>query len=241
MQNYYIPHKLSIGDITHLADNDSRFAIELGIKEEDLLRVTSPSGTFHAQVTFLEKNSVEVEILKQINDTVKELDLQITIIQGVSHISKFGVFLEKITEIGVNEIIPLQCEYSIIKPNQATKESKLWSKIVKDATEQSRNPNPPVINQLITIKDLKTTTSEKTLKLCFATENIATVNLKTLPIAQYSSIEMAFGPESGWSFDELNLFKQMDFQFVRLSGNILRTETTPLVATSIIKFLHNQL
>lgn len=240
MQKYYIPHNIKSGDITHLADNDSRFGILNGLKEEQIIEVQSPNGVFNAQVTYIEKSSVEVEILNQISKNTY-IDSGITIIQGVSAVSKFGVFLEKITEIGVSKIIPVISDLTVIEKKRVVKESGLWKKIVKDASEQSRNPNPPEVSNIESISNLKNILPNPSLKLCFSTENVQTENLSPKLFSNHKNIVLAFGPESGWSFKDISILKSQGFKFIRLKGNILRTETTPIVATSIVKFILNQI
>lgn len=240
MQRYYIPHKVSTGDITHLADNDSIFAISKGTKEEQIIEIEAPNGVFNAQVTYIEKNSVEIEILNQLSIS-QEKGSSIVIIQGVSSITKFGLFLEKITEIGVTKVIPIISELSLIDKDKAVKDSGVWKKIIKDATEQSRNPNPPELFNIEEIGNLKNVVSKESLKLCFVTENVETVSLSQGLIGNSKNIVMAFGPESGFSFKDIQIFKSLGFKFVRIKGNILRTETTPIVATSIIKFILKEL
>lgn len=238
MQKYYIPHKIKSGDITHLADNDSDFAIKSNIAEEDVIDVTAPNGIFQAQVTFIDKASVEVEIIKKLEDAVIE-NTGITILQAVSNITKFGLFLEKITEIGVLRIVPVVTELSIVDQRKAQKQFLLWEKIIRDATEQSRNPNPPILEKVVELSAYKT--DKSALKLCFVTENINTIPISKDLISHFDNVILAFGPESGWSFDELEILKKNGFKFVNLKGNILRTETTPIVATSIIKFIQGKL
>lgn len=241
MQNFYIPHKLKEGDITHLADNDSIFAIEDGLQEEDIINIQAPNGTFQAIVTYIQKNSVEVEILKLLSESKVKYS-GITIIQAISNSSKFGVFLEKITEIGVDNIIPIHSDLCLIDTKKFNKEINLYEKIIKDACEQSRNPSAPNLEKCRNLNELKLNTfGSNSLKLCFITENITPQNLRLLKIEKKENIFMAFGPESGWSMNDINVFKKLGFKFIKLKGNILRTETTPIVATSIIKFIQNKL
>ena len=49
------------------------------------------------------------------------------------------------------------------------------------------------------------------------------------------------GPEKGWDISDLEIFKELDFEFIKLKGNILRTETTGLVIGSIIKYLKGEI
>ena len=56
-----------------------------------------------------------------------------------------------------------------------------------------------------------------------------------------NNICIAVGPESGWSVNDLEVFKKNNFQFVTLKGNILRTETVSIVVSSIIKNIKGEI
>lgn len=240
MYKYYIPHKLKVGDITHLADNDSQFAISNGIREEDFVTLQAANGIFLAQVTFVEKGSVEVEVYR-VEELTEDDSKKITIIQSVSSKSKFPVFLEKVTEIGVNTVIPVISEYSLLDEKKAYKDFGLWKKVIIDACEQSRNPYPPTLEKITELSLVLSKIENEALKLCFVTEDVSPIQLSEITGIKDNDIVIAFGPESGWSKNDINLFKSNNFTFIRLKGNILRTETTPIVATSIIKFIQGEL
>ena len=56
-----------------------------------------------------------------------------------------------------------------------------------------------------------------------------------------NNFTIAIGPEKGWSVSDIEIFKMLNFDFVKLKGNILRTETTGLVVSSIIKHLKGEI
>lgn len=244
MQRYYIPHKLKIGDITNLSDKDSeKIIIEKFLNIEDLVEIETYEKIFLAQITDIAKSSVEIEIieLKEVKEVINTPS--ITIIQSISNSTKFNYFLEKSVEIGVGRIIPIESKYSLLKKNKAVKEYGLWKKIVKDASEQSRNISPTIIEKPIKISELNKLDLGNSIKICLATEN---VNSKYL--SQYlkgvnidSNFTIAIGPERGWSVSDIEIFKNLDFDFIKLRGNILRTETTGLVISSIIKYLKGEI
>lgn len=237
MMHFYIPHKLIIGDISRLSDKDSIFAIQNNINPEDLVEIETPNGIFLAQITNIEGSSIEIEILEQ-KESI-DFKSNITIIQSISHVTKFSYFLEKITEIGVDSIIPVISEYTIPTEKEIKKEQRLWGKIINDAKEQSRNRSVIQLHKVVKMRDIKPIINSET-RLCFATENTNVIPISA-DLIKSSSITLAFGPESGWSQKDINIFKELNFKFVKLKGNVLRTETAPIVVTSIVKFLINQI
>ena len=138
-------------------------------------------------------------------------------------------------------IIPVESQYSHIKRNKAIKEYGLWKKIITDAVDQSRNVKPTIIEKPIYLRDLAIDKGDNLI--CLATENV-----KTLSLTKYLSntditkpFVIAVGPEKGWSSKDIEVLKEKDFKFVKLSGNILRTETSSLVIGSILKYLKGEI
>jgi 16S rRNA (uracil1498-N3)-methyltransferase len=244
MQKYFIPHKLKVGDITHLSDSDSEMIIaqdELHI--EDLVKIETYEKIFLAQITDITKKSVEVEIVEDKGERINKKQPSVTIIQSISHNSKFNYFLEKSVEIGVEKIIPIESRYSLKKKNKAVKSFGLWKKIIKDATEQSRSQYPPVLEKPKRIKNLSKDELGKGIRICLATENVEGQYLNRYLESKDISenFVVAIGPEKGWSSSDIKVFKDLGFDFVKLRGNILRTETAGLVIASILKYLKGEI
>lgn len=79
--------------------------------------------------------------------------------------------------------------------------------------------------------------------ICLATENVNPVFLDEYlkNIDTNKDMVIAIGPEKGWSSSDIKIFEELDFKFVKLRGNILRTETAGLVIGSIIKYLKGEI
>jgi 16S rRNA (uracil1498-N3)-methyltransferase len=244
MQKYFIRHKLSPGDCTFLSDSDSEIAIKNNLlKIEDPLEVETLEKHFLAQVVDIKPSSIEIEILEELGQRETDYKPSITIIQSLSNDSKFNYFIEKSVEIGIERIIPIESEYSLKKAKKAVRDTGYWNKIVKDATEQSRNVFPTNIDRPIKIKDLEKYNFSEYEKICLATENVNLIDLQSFikKADIFKPFVIAIGPEKGWSSSDLESFKSLNFNFVSLKGNILRTETTGLVIASIIKYLKGEL
>lgn len=242
MNRFFVGHTLKEEDIAHLSDKDSIFAINvLKINIEDIVEIENYDSIFLAIVTDIQKNSVEVEIREKIENKKNINKNTITIIQSLSNSSKFNYFVEKSVEIGIDRIIPIESKYSLRTRNQAVKDYGLWKKIIKDATEQSRTLRDTQIDKPIRISELKV--EKDSNKICLALENVDTVTLsgyiKNIDINK--PFVIAIGPEKGWSEKDIQVFRDSGFSFVRLEGNILRTETTGLVIGSIIKYLKGEI
>lgn len=245
MQNFFVRHKLTTGDVTHLSDSDSKLILqEKKLNLEDLVQVETYERIFLAQISDMENNSIEVEIMEDLGERKTEYIPSITIIQSLSNDSKFNYFIEKSVEIGVEKIIPVESKYSLRSKNKAIRDYGFWNKLVRDATEQSRNTFPTIIEKPIYLKELyQKNLSEKSIKLCLATEAIDSKFLEEILKDEdiRKPVYIAIGPEKGWHPTDIQIFQDLDFKFIKLKGNILRTETTGLVIGSIIKYLKGEI
>jgi len=245
MQKFFIRHKLSLGDITNLSDSDSEHIIKEKLYEiEDVIKVQTYEREFLAQITDITKGTVEIEIVEDQGERENEYTPSITIIQSLSNETKFNYFIEKSVEIGIEKIIPIQSKYSLKTKAKAIRDTGYWNKLVKDAVEQSRNIFPTIIERPIRINELEKKDMEGT-RICLSTESTSIKPKDLSELLQNVDLSLpviiAIGPEKGWSSSDINILKDLDFEFVKLKGNILRTETTGLVIGSIIKYLKGEI
>ncbi len=242
MNRFFVKHKLSIDDVVHLSDSDSELVIShLKLKIEDFIEIETYDCIYLGVITDVLNKSVEVQIIEEIERKDSEDNLNLTIVQSLVGSNKFNYFLEKAIEIGVDRIIPIESKYSTVNTNKAIKEVGLWRKIVKDATEQSRNINPTIIEKPIKLKDLSVKNIPNKVVLSTENTNSTYLNQYLKSIDMNKPIVIAIGPEKGWSSSDIQTFKDLNFTFVKLKGNILRTETTGVVIGSIIKYLKGEI
>lgn len=246
MRTVHIIHRLKIGDITHLSDRDSDILINQDrVQLEDLVTVTSPSGRFIAAVVFIDSATVEVEIKKQLEDIADEKPdgNQITVLQAVSNDSKFNLFLEKAVELGVTHIYPIHSELCLFKFKKYQKKEGLWAKIVEDAIVQSRTIGRPILERMQMLTKLRLPDSKNEVRIALSTEPMDTTSIYDHINSENSEKDfvIAVGPEKGWSSNDIAALRNLGFKFVKLEGNILRTETAPLMLISIIKYVQKNI
>ena len=129
------------------------------------------------------------------------------------------LIVQKLTELGVDRIVPLLTERSVVRWDERRAEKNLGrhKKIVREAAMQSRNPWPPEVLSLCSLADF------------VADGDGRTVLADPAGPALSGPVErIAIGPEGGFSATELQ--KQ---EIVGLPGRILRTETAAITATVV--------
>ena len=163
--------------------------------------------------------------------------LNVTIAQSLVKEQKMDYILQKGTELGAKEFIPLITTRSVVKIDKK-EERKInrWNLIVKEASEQSKRLEIPLVNKAYNIKELSTLEYDYKI-LC--TVNEKTKNIKTVlsNIRESDRILIVVGPEGGFTKEEEECLINNGFISVSLGSRVLRTETASLFVLSIINYI----
>ena len=181
-------------------------------------------------------NNYEIEIINEIEEN-NELDIDITIAIGMVKEQKFDLILQKLTELGVKEIIPLIMERSIVKLDNSKINKKLerWNLICKEASEQSkRNIVPKVIAPMI-IKELVKLDYDKKL-ICSVKQRENFINSYLQHKEKCVRIIVVIGPEGGVSNNEEQFLNENGFVSISLGSRVLRVETAAIYVASVINY-----
>ena len=173
----------------------------------------------------------EIEVLKRKQSNSPKTYLHIAIAPTKAN-DRFEWFLEKSTEIGIQEITPLLCDHSERKVIKWER----YQKVLLSAMKQSLNTFLPKLNNLTPFIDF-VNSSLDTNKLIAHCENEPKESLSKI---LSSSNTILIGPEGDFSSDEIQLALSKDFKAVSLSESRLRTETAGIIAchtTNLIQSL----
>lgn len=227
MQLFYAPNIQS--EKYELSEVESKHCAKvLRKKESDIIDLIDGEGYFYkAEITLAHQKHTAVKILeKRAEEKTREYKLHIAI-APTKNIDRFEWFLEKCTEIGIDEITPLLCEHS---ERKVIKEEKLAKRILS-AVKQSLKAKIPKLNPLTKAKDFITSVEaeNKYIAHCYS-DNLPELKKR---VAKNNDIIVMIGPEGDFSPKEVELAKETNFEEISLGKSRLRTETAGLVACSI--------
>ena len=197
--------------------------------------------TFETKIISIENHLIEVETTQELSIN-SELPIRVTICSGLIKSDKYEWLLQKATELGASHFISTQMERSVVKLNEqkADKKRSRWQKIVKEAAEQSYRqtiPDVEFISKFSSIYDMMNQYDyvlmayEETAKQ----GETALFKQKLQEIRPGSNVLLLFGPEGGFSQNEINAL-QDKVNCVGLGPRILRAETAPLYALSALSY-----
>jgi len=201
----------------------------LRMQNGEQLQLTNGKGDlFTAEITDNNRKKCAVKILQTTNSKPQTSNVAIAI-SLLKNTSRFEWFLEKATEIGVSEIIPLICERT---EKTAFKADRLKS-ILVSAMLQSQKTRLPVLHEPLKFKQIvaSVTHQQKFIAHCMddAKRNLTDLNNEAL-----SSKIILIGPEGDFTPGEIQLALESHFNAVTLGETRLRTETAGIVAAVML-------
>lgn len=201
----------------------------LRMQNGEQLQLTNGRGDlFTAEITDNNRKRCAVMITQQ--SKIGNLKSKITIaISTVKNNTRFEWFLEKATEIGVSEIIPLICT----RTEKTTFKFERMNSILISAMLQSQQRWLPVLHEPVKFKELVSIAAQQQ-KFIAHCEDETKRNLADLNNESLSSKMILIGPEGDFTAEEIELALQNNFSAVSLGETRLRTETAGMVAAVLL-------
>ena len=244
MQQYFLNEELNINSTYELSKDDSNHIVRIMRKQKNDKVYVVFNKEIKYICTIVDNNvdKVLVTPYEQV-DGSNELSTKITVAISPLKNDKIEYLIQKLTELGVSNILLFNSERNIAKIKKDKVDSKLnrWSKIVKEAAEQSKRNLIPDITYVDSLRDL-IIFSEKYNHKVVAYEkesvNEDNINLKNLLHSNLNNKDViaVFGSEGGLSENEINILTENDFDVIGLGKRILRAETAPLYFVSCVAY-----
>jgi 16S rRNA (uracil1498-N3)-methyltransferase len=235
----YLPAALSVGESVKLTETAFRHAVQaLRLKPGARLTLfNGEGGEFSAKLENIEKRRASARI-ETFTEREVESRLHITLVQAISKGERMDYTLQKAVELGVNRIVPVLSEYSVVNlpDERLQKRREHWQAVVISACEQSgRNRIPAVAGSLALSNWLVDDCGGECLKLLL--NPVAKRSLNSLSGSAPERVTLLIGPEGGLSPDEIALAERAGFTGVALGPRILRTETAGVAALAALQIL----
>lgn len=219
-----------------LDPSDKRHIIQvMKMKIGDEFEIVFDKQVFLCRICNISKKDLTYQVVSKYDITNLK---KYKVVMGVCLIKeqKMDYLLQKACELGVDEIIPIISDRTVVKIDNK-KDSKItrWNRILKEATEQSFRGSIPIINDVVKLKDI--VKYDYSLKMVCSTKEKDNFIKKVLQDNKKSdTMLIVVGPEGGLSIEEENYLIDNGFLPITLGDNILRAETVPLYVLSVINY-----
>lgn len=169
----------------------------------------------------------------------RESPLDITLLQGVSRGERMDHIVQKATELGVARVVPVLTEFCVVRLDaaQAGRRREHWQSIAIAACEQCGRNRVPPVELPVTLTEALAALPPGTVRLLL--DPGAESSLAGTPRGE--AMALLVGPEGGLSPVEIRQASQCGFVGRSMGPRILRTETAPLVALSVLQALAGDL
>ncbi len=190
-------------------------------REKDIIYLTDGKGNlYESEILKIKKNQCDIRSIKKIK-TLKKNKKNHVVISVIKSQNRLEWMVEKLTEIGIDEITFISTKHS----ERSNINYKRIDKKIISALKQCKSLFKPKINKLISVNDF--------LKYDFETSNkyIADLSSKIEMKKNKNHINslIVIGPEGDFSKEELEDFKKKGFQKISLGNQVLRSETAAIV------------
>ena len=200
------------------------------VKENELFSLFNNKGEWEAKILKISKGLVEFKIIKQLRQKENMKDLWLAFSPIKSNYQNF--MIQKATELGATKFLPIIFDRTIVRSINVER----LKKIVIEASEQSNRINIPSIEQT---QNLESFLNSNLVDLIFTDLNSTNKKIDKSKLTN-KPICIIVGPEG--DFSELEREKILTFngvQALKISENILRSETAVISAISIVNYAIN--
>jgi 16S rRNA (uracil1498-N3)-methyltransferase len=235
MPRIYLPEPVFLNNRISITDEKAHYlasVLRCG-KGDCLIIFDGKSNCFRTTIVTADKREVVAEVAEKITCNL-ESDLNITLVQGLLKGEKMDMVVQKTTELGVKEILPVITGRSQIRD---TKKIARWRKIAEEASRQSGRSIVPVVHETVEFDNFLSAHDSIHGLVFYEEEGVGLTEAVSSLIPHHSSFFVLIGPEGGFTKEEITLAKEKGLIVASLGKRILRAETAAISAVTLAQFL----
>ena len=177
--------------------------------------------------------------IESVSLSITEPDTHIVLYQSMMKADKFEWVLQKGTEIGITEFVPVISNRTISRRSVITNiRYKRWMRVVVHAAEQSGRGAIPKIHNVLSLDDAIERASDRGNSFMMW-ESEASNFLRDVDGTIGDYVNLFVGPEGGFNKDEVDLAVRHGVQSISLGDRVLRAETAGVISAALILFMRN--
>ncbi|WP_321329264.1 16S rRNA (uracil(1498)-N(3))-methyltransferase [uncultured Ilyobacter sp.] len=200
------------------------------MKEGDKLRVVDGEYEYFCTVVILEKKEITAEINEKKSDEYSSA-IKIDAALGILKNDKMDLVIQKLTEIGINKIIPTITKRTIVKLKE--KKSK-WDTVSKEALKQCQGVRLMEISEPRKLSEIEFSDYDLVLLPYECAENTRIKDVLNKSEKTPEKILYLIGSEGGFSEEEVAYLQENNAKVVTLGKRILRAETAAIVVGGVL-------
>ncbi|MDE5861820.1 MAG: 16S rRNA (uracil(1498)-N(3))-methyltransferase [Ruminococcus sp.] len=213
----------------------------LRMKKGEQLTVCCNGTDYNCIINSITPDTVYLDLVSK-NICASEPSVNVTLFQAVPKTDKLEYIIQKSVELGVSRIVPVLTRRCISRPDEKDFSKKLprLQKIAEQASKQSGRGIIPEITPIVSYKKALAMMSELDRTVILYEEQ-GGVSFRDVDFNDVKTIGLVVGSEGGFDPEETDLAVEAGAVRVWLGKRILRCETAPVTAVSILMFLTNNM
>lgn len=241
MHTFYIsPSQISNNIATITGSEHHHLRNVLRTKPGETVRIIDGKGNVYtAQILETDDAPISSEARILSHEFHAIVSPKLTLFQGLPKSDKMELILQKTTELGVTQIVPLHSEYALQKPSQNRYER--WHRVLISATKQSERAWLP---ELCNAQEFNAGLAQlDKFSLCLLLSphrdeesHVQHIQRVLREESRPDSVALFVGPEGGFSDQEVTSAIESGCTLATLGRNILRTETAAIVAVAVAAY-----
>jgi 16S rRNA (uracil1498-N3)-methyltransferase len=199
------------------------------------------NGKGASAICKIDKVSRSLAVAKIISQNLNPItkDYRLSLNCAIPKRQKMGLIIQKLTELGADEIVPMFCQRSSFRPNSQERKKllKRWKKISIEACKQCGRNTLPEIKPISSFDKLCASLDRNSLNL------LACLNPQSLPLkalasefGKCNSIVAFIGPEGDFTPQEIYRARQKGCRLISLGSTTLRVETAAVLLAGIVNY-----
>lgn len=240
MHKFFTPQSLFQGEYAYIEGDDVKHIYKvLRLQEGNEVILNNQLGEeFLGSIQDINKLRVTLKIIEKL-EINNESPVNIYLYQGLPKSGKMDIIVQKATELGVKEIIPvITSRVDVVLKGEFKKLDRL-QRIALEACKQSKRTIIPQINEPINFDHMLKDIRDKDL-IVVPYENAENYGIRALirdiDITNIKDIALIIGPEGGFDVEEIEALKSIKAHIVTLGPRILRTETAGFTAAALLQY-----
>lgn len=191
------------------------------------------ASDFLAELVSVEGGVCEFKILET-SANLAEPNIYVRLFQAMPKGDKMDFIVQKAVECGAAEIIPLLTKRCVSRPDEKSLSRKIprWQKIASEAAKQCGRGIVPKVGAAVNLSDMKTLISPENMGILFY--ECCETPLKDAVSEFKKNIDIVIGSEGGFEPFEAEELQKLGFAAASLGKRILRCETAPIAALSVL-------
>ena len=238
-RRFFAPPEAFKHQTVTLTGDEARHLREvLRLKIGDEVFVFDGAGReFRCSVASSRRDEALLDQCEEIAPSHSESPLRLTLAVALLKGEKFDLVVQKATELGVTQILPVMthnADSRLRDSSDAEKRVNRWRRIAVEAAKQCGRARVPIVSLPVSFQTL-TDQQEDMLRIMFSERDGISVHDALDSAAKPESALALIGSEGGWTAEEIANARNSGWLIVTMGGRILRAETAAIAATVLLQ------